>query len=58
MNAVHKILASTLLLSASVSALAAGDAHHFPGIFLGMTNAESETEFTYGIEYEYKFDQN
>ena len=28
---------------------------HIPGIFLGFTNFESETEFTYGIEYEYKF---
>lgn len=50
----------TLLLSASLlvftsQSSAAGDAHHFPGIFVGYTHAESHTEFTYGIEYEYKF---
>ena len=28
---------------------------HIPGVFLGFTNFESETDFTYGIEYEYKF---
>lgn len=28
---------------------------HIPGIFLGYTNAQGDTEFTYGIEYEYKF---
>jgi hypothetical protein len=29
--------------------------HHFPEIFIGATHADSETEFTYAIEYEYKF---
>lgn len=35
--------------------MAADDNHHFPGIFVGATHAEDETNFTYGIEYEYKF---
>jgi hypothetical protein len=56
MRVSSTLFVSTLLLSASYTAFAAGDAHHFPGVFIGMTNAESETEFTYGIEYEYKFD--
>lgn len=29
--------------------------HHFPEIFFGLTHADSETEFTYALEYEYKF---
>lgn len=37
---------------------AAGNSHHFPGIFVGYTHAQSETEFTYGFEYEYKFNQS
>ena len=28
---------------------------HIPGVFVGYTNADSETEFSYGVEYEYKF---
>jgi hypothetical protein len=28
---------------------------HIPGVFVGFTNANSETEFSYGLEYEYKF---
>jgi len=27
---------------------------HIPGVFVGYTNANSETEFSYGLEYEYK----
>ena len=56
-------LGSTLLLSAFLlinanNVFAAADAHHFPGIFVGYTNASDETHFTYGIEYEYKFNQS
>ena len=36
----------------------AKDAKHIPGIFLGYTDFDDETEFTYGIEYEFKFDKN
>lgn len=56
MGSTRKILLSAILLSTSSLVSAAGGAHHFPGIFIGVTNAQSETEFTYGIEYEYKFD--
>lgn len=31
--------------------------HHFPEIFIGVTHADSETNFTYALEYEYKFDE-
>lgn len=58
MNSLAKALLSTLLLTTSTAALSAGDAHHYPGIFLGYTNAGSETHFTYGIEYEYKFNKS
>lgn len=27
---------------------------HIPGVFVGFTNANDETEFSYGLEYEYK----
>ena len=30
------------------------EAKHIPGIFIGATHIESETEFTFGFEYEYK----
>lgn len=30
-------------------------AHHFPEIFIGATTFGSETEFSYALEYEYKF---
>lgn len=50
----------TLLLAVvvgfmSASAFAAGDAKHLPGVFLGVSKIDGETDFTYGIEYEYKF---
>lgn len=51
------IFFSTLLSISTSDVLAAGDAQHFPGIFVGYTNAEDETHFTYGVEYEYKFSQ-
>lgn len=48
------LLAGLLCLSSSV----ASAAKHYPGIFLGATNVDSETDVTIGIEYEYKFDDN
>lgn len=44
-----------LLLTVSGFSFAAGDAKHYPGVIIGMTNAEGETENTIGFEYEYKF---
>jgi hypothetical protein len=32
--------------------------NHMMGAFLGYTYAHDETEFTYGIEYEFRFHQN
>lgn len=48
--------ASVALLIGSASIQAADDVTHVPGIFLGATNFDSETEFTFGFEYEYKLD--
>ena len=47
------LLAMSFIISTNV--IAAADARHFPGIFVGYTNANDETHFTYGLEYEYKF---
>lgn len=58
MKSIYTLLISTSLLLASNLTLAAEGAHHLPGIFLGYTNAGSETEFTYGLEYEYKFNSD
>lgn len=44
---------SSLVLA--IPAMAAGDAKHYPGIILGATNAEGDTNTTIGVEYEYKF---
>ncbi|WP_247664636.1 hypothetical protein [Pseudoalteromonas sp. MMG010] len=43
------------ILILSHNAFAAAEATHIPGVFIGATHAQDETEFTYGIEYEYKF---
>jgi len=57
MKLIYTIFVSTGFLLASNQTLAA-DAHHLPGVFLGYTHAEHETEFTYGVEYEYKINAN
>ena len=45
-----------LALIACTSNIAhASDKKHFPGIFIGATTIESQTDFSYGFEYEYKF---
>jgi hypothetical protein len=31
---------------------------HFPGVFVGATSVDSETDFTVGVEYEYKFSEH
>jgi hypothetical protein len=43
------------LLAAPSAVVAAGVGHHYPGIFMGYTHADSETKLTVGFEYEYKF---
>lgn len=51
----YKTLCLAALLASSNLAIAETGKHHFPGIFVGYTHADSDTEFTYGVEYEYKF---
>ncbi len=56
-------MSSVLLMSSSL-ALASDDDHgadkkHIVGVFLGATNdAHSVTDFTVGVEYEYKFTEH
>lgn len=58
MNTTLSLFFAALLLMSSNVTWAAGDAHHIPGIFVGVTNAEDETELTYGFEYEFKFNHH
>jgi len=52
----YKILVAIfLLLTATTSYASSDDKHHFPGLFVGATTFDGETEFSYGFEYEYKF---
>lgn len=55
MKLIPLILLATSVATLSTSASAAGDAKHFPGVFIGATHVDGETDFSYGIEYEYKF---
>jgi len=56
MKKITTAIAITLAIFISSGAAASTkDDHNFFGIFLGYTNADSETDFSYGIEYEYKF---
>jgi predicted porin len=57
MKLASTIFISALLVMNSHSVFAADNAHHFPGVFIGYTNANDETHFTYGLEYEYKFNR-
>lgn len=57
MKLMFTIVVFVYLVVSSCQTKAATDAHHFPGIFFGYTHAKSKTEFTYGFEYEYKFNQ-
>ncbi len=59
----RKILTFLALISLAANAAAFSDNHHSDkhhqlGIFAGETSANSEKEFTYALEYEYKFDKN
>jgi hypothetical protein len=57
MRILPTIALATFLLTATNTVFAASDAHHFPAVFVGYTNAKDETHFTYGLEYEYKFNK-
>ncbi|GAB5382203.1 MAG: hypothetical protein Alis3KO_20670 [Aliiglaciecola sp.] len=54
-----KVLKTSLLLVAlaafSLQTIAAEGARHLPEIFIGATHVDGETDFTYALEYEYKF---
>ena len=51
-----KLLSILILVLVAGSTYATSDNHHhFPGIFVGATTIDSETDFSYGLEYEYKF---
>ncbi len=45
----------TALATSPVIAASDKEVKHIPGIFLGFTNFDGDSDFTYGIEYEYKF---
>lgn len=51
-----KLALITAFLS-STSIQAAENAKHIPGVFVGATHVKSETEFTFGLEYEYKLNK-
>mgnify|MGYP000200423533 CR=1 FL=1 len=57
MNSKLLLAAGTVMTLATFPALAStsDSPTHIPGVFVGYTNANSETEFSYGVEYEYKF---
>lgn len=48
-------LFSTIIFTTCTQA--AESAKHIPGVFIGATHVESETEFTFGFEYEYKLNK-
>ncbi|BDX04730.1 hypothetical protein [Planctobacterium marinum] len=54
MTRLAKLTAATMLTISAFGAYAAGDAKHYPGFFFGATHVDSETDATFGIEYEYK----
>ena len=54
------LAAGVIAALATSSAFASSDSSHaapkhIPGVFVGYTDANNETEFSYGLEYEYKF---
>jgi hypothetical protein len=51
------LLAGAVMFS-PIAVLAADVKTHYPGIFLGQTESAGEREFTYGLEYEYRFDRH
>ena len=60
MNTKAFLTASVFALLATVPVFAANDSghaapKHIPGVFVGFTHFDGATEFSYGIEYEYKF---
>ena len=50
-----KALILSMALATSTTFAASGGEQHFAGVFVGATTVDSETDFSYGLEYEYKF---
>lgn len=48
------IALGTVLITSPVSA-SSGEDQHFAGVFFGATSLDSNTDFSYGLEYEYMF---
>jgi hypothetical protein len=49
------VITSVLFILIPTMAIASStEHHHFPGLFIGATTIDSETDFSYGFEYEYK----
>lgn len=57
MKKIGVLLSLLVVVFTSNPAFAAAGKSHVPGLFLGATNVDGETDFTWGIEYEYKFNQ-
>lgn len=58
MKKISTLIIPFLLLAYSGITYSAEGKAHYPGIFLGATDTSDETEFTYGIEYEYKWNKS
>lgn len=58
MNIIARTMLGLSLCAASLTPYAAGDAKHYPGVFLGATHFDGESDFTFGVEYEYMFDKH
>ncbi len=57
-NMIKKLMIASVAIAATLAFSGnaqASDKKHFPGLFLGATTIDSETDFSYGLEYEYKF---
>lgn len=52
------VLSTSLAISAVPSSVAAADGgelkRHVPGVFVGLTSGDGETDYTIGLEYEYR----
>lgn len=51
------VLFTSFMALTAPQTLAADGKTHFPAVFVGYTDSPDSFDFTYGIEYEYKFNQ-
>ena len=52
---VASVIAVCLLLTMGHQVRAAGNAKHYPGVFIGASHTDGTTDYALGVEYEYKF---